>query len=149
MWHNLHKFLYLKYFQFKIRFQTQKKFNNRPKIFRGQTASLLCCFLVKLKQKVDVIRNLVWVEIYNFTICIQFLIRMFVNLREHKKIYQGTRAYMDDRTSEYKSKIFENAKSEHLFGWSFLNLTDEIGLLRNQGFWLGADILRCLYHSNI
>jgi hypothetical protein len=46
-------------------------------------------------------------------------------------------------------KYLKNAKSEHLIGWSFLNLTNEIGLLRNQRFWLGANILRCLYNSNI
>ena len=56
---------------------------------------------------------------------------------------------MDHPPSEYKSLIFENAKSEHLIGWSFPYLTNEIGLFRNQGFWLCADILRCLYHSNI
>jgi hypothetical protein len=40
-------------------------------------------------------------------------------------------------------KYLKNAKSEHLIGWYFLNLTNEIGLLRNKGFWLGANILRC------
>ena len=42
----------------------------------------------------------------------------------------------------------KNAKSEHLIGWFFPNLTNEIGLFLFPRFWLGANILRCLYHSN-
>jgi hypothetical protein len=46
----------------------------------------------------------------------------------------------------------KNAKSEHLIGWSFPNLTNEIGLFRNQRFWLGANIVNLksdLLHTSV
>ena len=46
-------------------------------------------------------------------------------------------------------EYLKNAESEHLISWSLPNLTNEIGLFCNSGFWFGASIPRCLNHSNI
>ena len=41
--------------------------------------------------------------------------------------------------------------SDYIWFWAFdwFNFTNKIGLFRNPASWLGADILRCLYHLNI
>ena len=42
----------------------------------------------------------------------------------------------------------KNSESAHLISSFLPNMTNEIGLFCNPGFWLGASIPRCLYHSN-
>ena len=78
-----------------------------------------------------------------------FEIRFNFSLRIKFRYFRLFGVILITRPQSTNPKYLKNAESQHLIGWSFLNLTNEIGLFRNQGFWLGANILRCLYHSNI
>ena len=124
--------------------------------------------IAKDNDRLDVIWNKIAIKLLNGS-HLAFVWGCWLDLKASSKIWKtvfcDTRSYtrypnwvnkivtgrgdMDYRPSKDRSWIFKNAESEHLIGWFLLNLTNDIGLFRNPGFWLGACTPRCLFHSNI